>query len=658
MKMGVYAETVRAHMAGSMPEPALPRDTGWIVITTGDLPARDVRELFPSPPRLLVLTTAAPRPPSRGVTYGRILPGPPPTVDPSLHDALRSGYGAAILLDGVSSTSGRVLWQLSSLGVRHVATRGPGTWGVTRTRSLALRKPLSRFEERFDRSRVGRWYHRRLDRARAHLALRSRNRQAFHGEHQWEAHLARVEPLVRPRAHGAPLDVLLYIGQLNSGGAERQLCNVAKGLRAAGHDVRVLTTYPLADENGHYCDDLLRAGVRFGVAGASADPAALQRLLDLDIHPELVGSLPDVIRNPVLDLAGELLRRPPDVLHCWLDYPNVIGAASAALVGLPHAILSTRNLNPRYFPSFYQAWMDDWYRLLARRPGVHFVANSIQGARDYAGWLELPEERFDVVRNGVDLHGMGLPKPAEVDAVRAELGLAEGDRLVAGVFRLASEKQPMLFLDVVERALVKVPRLTVALAGVGELRPQVETHLRRRGLHEKVRLLGQRKDVIALLGAADAMLLTSSVEGTPNVVLEAQWAGCPPVATAAGGTPDALLHGETGFLHEIDDVEGLTRSLVRVLLDDSLRLEMGRAGHAFVQERFGLGRMIDETLAHYACVLREPVGRGTSGTAASGAEHGTAAGRGPGAATHGPAGHGAGAATRPDATPREASAAS
>ncbi|HTE06408.1 MAG TPA: glycosyltransferase, partial [Planctomycetota bacterium] len=345
-------------------------------------------------------------------------------------------------------------------------------------------------------------------------------------------------------------------------------------------------------------------GVPTSVAGLLEQHGVAARLRALDIGPEVVGALPEVLRHPVLDLCGELLADPPDVLHCWLDYPNIAGAAAAALAGTPHVVLSTRNVNPRHFPSFYQPWMDRWYAFLAALPGVHLCANSERGADDYARWLSLPRERFTVIRNGVDLAALQAPPAEAVARLRAELG-ATGVPLLLGVFRLAPEKQPALFVEVVARVREKFPALRVALAGVGPLQAQVEALLRARGLQDVVTLLGQRRDVPALLAAADVLLLTSAVEGTPNVLLEAQWLQCPPVATAVGGAPDAVADGVTGFLHRSDDAAGLAGSVLALLADPVRRREMGRAGHAFVRDRFALPRMLDETLRHYDTLFGE-----------------------------------------------------
>jgi glycosyltransferase involved in cell wall biosynthesis len=96
----------------------------------------------------------------------------------------------------------------------------------------------------------------------------------------------------------------------------------------------------------------------------------------------------------------------------------------------------------------------------------------------------------------------------------------------------------------------------------------------------------------------DAFLLTSAREGTPNVVLEAQAAGLPVIATAAGGTEEALREGSAAIAAPTP--AALAEALAALFADPG-RLAAARTdGPGFVAARYGLERMLDETLAVYA----------------------------------------------------------
>jgi len=281
---------------------------------------------------------------------------------------------------------------------------------------------------------------------------------------------------------------------------------------------------------------------------------------------------------------------------------------------VPAIVLSTRNSNPTNFPRLNVPYLLPWYRIAASSRRVHFIANSHSGAASYAEWIGIPVHRFHVVFNGIDLNQLPQPTADARRQARAEFALKEADRLVSGVFRLAEEKQPDVFLDVVRRVRTRVPNLRVVLAGVGDLGDHVARRIRDEGMSDSVQLLGRRSDVATILLASDANLLTSKLEGTPNIALEAQYLGAPVVATAGGGTVDAVRHGVTGFLAGVGDVESLADYLTQVLTDDALRQRLAAAGPRFVKERFGLHRMIDRTLAVYEQALESsPASMGNEG---------------------------------------------
>ena len=118
-------------------------------------------------------------------------------------------------------------------------------------------------------------------------------------------------------------------------------------------------------------------------------------------------------------------------------------------------------------------------------------------------------------------------------------------------------------------------------------------------------MLGNERNVRLALAMLDVLLLTSSMEGTPNVVLEATCLGLPVVATDAGGTSEAMIDGHTGLLvrepavSKISLADALSSAVAQILAGAIAREEVRDVGPAFIQTAFGLDRMIDQTLALY-----------------------------------------------------------
>jgi glycosyltransferase involved in cell wall biosynthesis len=142
-----------------------------------------------------------------------------------------------------------------------------------------------------------------------------------------------------------------------------------------------------------------------------------------------------------------------------------------------------------------------------------------------------------------------------------------------------------------------VPKLRILIAGVGHLQGEIEQAIKSLGLEERVVLLGLRSDVPALMSIASLLLLTSTHEGMPNVVMEAQVLGLPVVATRTGGTPDIVADGVTGYVRVVGDVPQLAEACIAILRDSSLRTQMQTACRIQMGKLFSKQVMVDRYIA-------------------------------------------------------------
>jgi glycosyltransferase involved in cell wall biosynthesis len=422
----------------------------------------------------------------------------------------------------------------------------------------------------------------------------------------WEQKASFMAPLVSGRfgtrdakdLKRAPR-VLHLIGSLQPGGAERQLCNCVRGQHNLGMAVSVLLLSRAEGEYSHYKELLSGAGVKVRVAGEMFDPAFGRVVREIDDIKKHLASIPPEFCPMAIDVFGELLMDPPDVFHSWLDHPNIWGGVGAMLARIPLVVLSTRNVNPTHFPYLASPYFEAMYQQLARSGAVRFINNSRAGADDYARWLGLPRDKFSVVLNGVDLSRISRAADDTIRAFREEIGVPRDARLVAGVFRLSEEKQPLTFLEVVRRLIERHDDVYVVVAGIGPYEESMREFIAKHGLAARVLMLGRRADVPTIFSAAELTLLCSRQEGTPNVLLEAQWLGCPVVATRAGGAVDAVKDGETGFLVNVGDIDRLVESASRVLETPALRNSLSACGREFIRNTFGVDRMVRETVEVY-----------------------------------------------------------
>jgi glycosyltransferase involved in cell wall biosynthesis len=393
--------------------------------------------------------------------------------------------------------------------------------------------------------------------------------------------------------------IVHLIGSLQPGGAERQLCNCVIDTRRLGYEVTVLLLFKPTGEHDHYGALLAKEGVEVRLAGEHFDPSFKSLVKKLPGGESCLTTIPEEFCPWAIDVLGELLIDPPDVFHSWLDHPNVWSGTAALLANIPLIVLSTRNVNPTHFPYLASPYFHAMYTQFARSPSIRFINNSHAGADDYAKWLGMPKEKFSVVLNGVDFSELSRVSDQEISDFRNALSIPADGEIIAGVFRLSEEKQPLVFLDVVQRVMRRRPNVFAVIAGIGPFEQELKDYISTQQLGDRIFLLGRRTDIETIFSAATLKLLCSRQEGTPNVLLEAQWLGCPVISTKAGGAVDAVSHGETGFLVEVGDIDGLENAVLELLENASLRASMAKAGAIYIRKCFGMDRMVQETISIY-----------------------------------------------------------
>ena len=131
------------------------------------------------------------------------------------------------------------------------------------------------------------------------------------------------------------------------------------------------------------------------------------------------------------------------------------------------------------------------------------------------------------------------------------------------------------------------------------MRREMESFIDNNGLKGKVHLPGARPEVATPLSAMNIFVLTSESEGTPNVVLEAQWLGLPIVATDAGGTRESFECNVTGLLAANPAAEEIALLIGEYLVNETKMTEAEIHGPQFVARAFCIKRMTQETIRLY-----------------------------------------------------------
>jgi glycosyltransferase involved in cell wall biosynthesis len=209
-----------------------------------------------------------------------------------------------------------------------------------------------------------------------------------------------------------------------------------------------------------------------------------------------------------------------------------------------------------------------------------------QAARRYG--LVPPDRVRYMPGIGVDMQYYGRDAVSEstVAAVRQELGLSPGDALFLVIAELIPRKR---HADVFHAfARIARPGTFLALAGNGPLEESLRRLAAALGIADRVRFLGVRRDVPALVLASSATVLASGQEGLPRSIMESLSLGVPVIGTRIRGVAD-LLQGDCGILVERGDVVGLAEAMARIL---------DRPGEAHAMGRRGRERMANYELGY------------------------------------------------------------
>jgi glycosyltransferase involved in cell wall biosynthesis len=283
----------------------------------------------------------------------------------------------------------------------------------------------------------------------------------------------------------------------------------------------------------------------------------------------------------ILGLARLVRREAPRVL--LLHDPHAVAAAlvAARLVGR-RPLVAVRRVD---FPlrSFAAR------RKYAACDRVIVVSRAIAAVLEQGG---VPAARLRLVYEGVPDRPAA---PGGAEAL-AELGVPPGAPVVGNVAALTGHKDHATLVDAMALLLPRVADVRLVIAGEGELRSDLESRVRARGLDDRVVFAGFRSDLDRLLPACSVFCLSSRLEGLGTSLLDAMALGLPVVATAAGGIPEAVEDGVTGRLVPPCDPAALADALAEVLGDEAMRRAMGTAGRKRYESRFSADRMVEETL--------------------------------------------------------------
>jgi L-malate glycosyltransferase len=176
------------------------------------------------------------------------------------------------------------------------------------------------------------------------------------------------------------------------------------------------------------------------------------------------------------------------------------------------------------------------------------------------------------------------------------------EKLVVHLSNFRPVKRVTAVVEIFARIAARVPSRLLLVGDGPDLAAALDA-AKALGVSKQVEALGEQDQVVPLLSISDLFLLPSAQESFGLAALEAMACGVPVIASRVGGLHEVIDHGATGFLHDLDDVQGMADSGIALLTDPALHARVARAGRETVVQRYCRDHVVPQYEAFYARVL-------------------------------------------------------
>lgn len=363
--------------------------------------------------------------------------------------------------------------------------------------------------------------------------------------------------------------IVLVISNLEFGGAQRQVIELANGFDASAFDVHVVSL-----------SEYVPLGKSLRDCASRLHVLPKRRKFDLG----LIKRLADLLRS---------LRA--DVVYGFLFDAVIASGLAGRLAGTKVVVGSERNTD--YVLKGTQRIA---YRLT--RPCFDLmIANSNAGAQFNSQTIGLDIAKYRVVHNGVDTRRFQL---RDATGIRSELGIAANELIVGMFASFKQQKNHEMFFRAARLVSDRVPfarfllvgdELHAGMHGSSDYKRAMMRLVDELDLRSRCIFLGNRPDVEALYPVCDVTVLPSHFEGTPNVLLESMACGVPVIATNVSDNAIVAPEGEVGFIVRAGEVRGFADRMIGILTDSVLRKKMSERARQWVEQEFSIAKLVMKT---------------------------------------------------------------
>lgn len=351
-----------------------------------------------------------------------------------------------------------------------------------------------------------------------------------------------------------------FIDTNNIGGAETMLLRLSLGLKKRGEEVIVFHF------GNHYLE---------------------QECAEAEIETVLIPfhkNYKSIFTVPIFSIkfARLLKNHQIDILHSHL-YGPVTGASLGAML---HKIPHIGTMHDVYLVK--ERIGRNWVLKAVQSSGTQLVTVSANMQNFYQNFIPFGEE-IQLIYNGFTWDESLLSKKQNTN---------NPPLLMITVARLIKLKGHCDQIEALTNILLN-NHIKLLIVGEGPERKNIEKTIKENNLEEKVTLLGERSDIVALLSQADLFLLNSESEGLSCSILEAMSASLPCVVSDVGGNSELIENGVNGYVYSAKDTDSYQKQIVELINDEQRRTQMGQKGEQLAKDKFHINIMVDRYLNAY-----------------------------------------------------------
>ena len=392
--------------------------------------------------------------------------------------------------------------------------------------------------------------------------------------------------------------VVHVIDGLGPGGAEQLLTVYAPHLRSLGKNIRIIV---LQDKEGNpQSAPLITAGI-------PVELVAVDKLTNI---------------SQIIKLFARLRALQPALIHAHSNFASLL----CSLGKLWHCAPVVTTLHTDTLVQPTSASRDEFRRWVGQTTTACLADRVIvlSESADKKMRQRFPRVATEVIPNGIDVQQFARATGPRRETLRRSLGWAEDEFVVLSVAVLRRPKGIDKLVDAFGQFAPSAPGARLFVVGDGEEREALKARARSLGIEAAVGFMGFRRDVPALMAAADVFVLPTLDDAQPTVILEAMASELPVIASRVGGIPCMIEDGVNGLLTPPGDIDALEVALRRLRRESELLARLGAVARRSVERKFSIDGQAAKINSLYDRLITERPRRPALALPSKTGEHGGA----------------------------------